>query len=93
MEAEPAGQWFAAVPKENWPQDGESREFAIRYWQEPYGDRRQEIVIIGFTSKMDENWVTDGIDECLLNEKEMQAGPEAWHRLEDPFASLEPAFA
>ena len=92
VEAEPAGQWFAAVPKENWPQDGESREFASRYWQEPYGDRRQEIVIIGFSSKMNEDWVRDRLDECLLEETEMQAGPTDWLRLEDPFASWEPAF-
>ncbi|MCH6259243.1 GTP-binding protein [Puniceicoccaceae bacterium K14] len=35
VEAEPAGQWFAAVPRENWPQDTESRQFANRYWKEP----------------------------------------------------------
>ena len=93
VEADPAGQWFAAVPQENWPQDKESREFAKRYWQEPHGDRRQEIVIIGFSSQMDEDWVRAQLDECLLDEGEMSAGPKAWLHLQDPFASWEAAFA
>lgn len=93
VEAEPAGKWFAAVPQESWPQDAESREFARRYWQEPYGDRRQEIVIIGFSSKMDEAWVRAQLNECLLDETEMSMGPKVWRHLQDPFASWEPAFA
>ena len=93
VEAEPAGQWFAAVSKENWPQDPEAREFAIRYWKNPYGDRRQEIVIIGFSNQMEEEWVRARLDLCLLDDEEMAAGPEAWRHLEDPFVSWEPAFA
>ena len=50
-------------------------------------------MIIGFSSKMNEDWVRDRLDECLLEETEMQAGPTDWLRLEDPFASWEPAFA
>lgn len=93
VEAEPAGQWFAAVPKENWPRDAESLEFANRHWQDPYGDRRQEIVIIGFSSEMDEDWVRARLDECLLGEGEMAEGPKAWLHMSDPFASWAPAFA
>jgi len=93
VEAEPAGQWFAAVPRENWPQDPESRQFAKRYWQEPYGDRRQEIVVIGFSQQMDEVWVRAQLDECLLDETEMSMGPKVWIDLQDSFASWEPAFA
>ena len=93
VEAEPAGQWFAAVSKENWPQDPEAREFALRYWKKPYGDRRQEIVIIGFSNQMEEEWVRARLDLCLLDDEEMAAGPEAWRHLEDPFVSWEPAFA
>ena len=37
--------------------------------------------------------VRDRLDECLLDEAEMQAGPKAWLGLEDLFASWEPAFA
>jgi len=93
VEAEPVGKWFAAVPKENWPQDAESREFASRYWMGPYGDRRQEIVIIGFSKQMDEVWVRAQLDACLIDETEMQKGPKAWVHLQDPFASWEPALA
>jgi len=45
-------------------------------WEEPYGDRRQEIVIIGL--KMDHSAVSKILDECLLNEEEMQGGMESW---------------
>ncbi|MAM92492.1 MAG: hypothetical protein CMI15_13625 [Opitutaceae bacterium] len=93
VEAEPVGKWFAAVPQESWPQDGESREFASRYWQDPYGDRRQEIVVIGFSKEMDEEWVRARLDECLLNDAEMSKGAKAWQHLPDPFNSWEPAFA
>ncbi len=93
VEAEPVGKWFAAVQRENWPQDAESRQFAKRYWQEPYGDRRQEIVVIGFSKQMDETWVRARLDECLLDETEMSMGPKVWLHMQDPFASWEPAFA
>ena len=61
--------------------------------EKPYGDRRQEIVIIGFSNQMEEEWVRARLDLCLLDDEEMAAGPEAWRHLEDPFVSWEPAFA
>ncbi len=93
VEAEPVGKWFAAVPRENWPQDPESVQFAKQYWQEPYGDRRQEIVVIGFSNQMDETQIRARLDECLLNDVEMSQGPNAWLDLPDPFTSWEPALA
>ncbi|MCI5045601.1 MAG: GTP-binding protein [Aquisalinus sp.] len=43
----PLGTWWASVPRERWP-DGDSMEAYMKdRWQEPYGDRRQEIVFIG----------------------------------------------
>ena len=92
VEAELAGQWFAAVPKERWPSDPESLDFARRCWQGTYGDRRQEIVIIGFSKKMDESWLRSRLDECLMDKEEMTQEPKAWLGLPDPFASWEPAF-
>ncbi|MEM7741283.1 MAG: GTP-binding protein [Pseudomonadota bacterium] len=43
----PLGSWWASVPQERWPQSDEIDAFVAKHWQEPYGDRRQEIVFIG----------------------------------------------
>ncbi len=43
----PLGTWWAAVPKERWPDHESARAYMHAHWQEPWGDRRQEIVFIG----------------------------------------------
>jgi G3E family GTPase len=42
-----AGQWWAAEPRENWPDDADTQLEINDAWAEPYGDRRQEIACIG----------------------------------------------
>ncbi len=76
-----AGRWYAAMPREQWP-DYARDEIAAR-WQEPYGDRRQEIVFIGADLKAD--LVQAVLDSCLLTDAEMAAGPSSWAVLDDPF--------
>ncbi|MEM8881040.1 MAG: GTP-binding protein [Pseudomonadota bacterium] len=44
---QPLGTWWAAVPKERWPEHDSARAYIAEHWQEPWGDRRQEIVFIG----------------------------------------------
>lgn len=46
-EVMPAGTWWATVPRAEWPR-GAEREYIDSVWQEPWGDRRQELVLIGF---------------------------------------------
>jgi G3E family GTPase len=41
------GRWWTAVPKQTWPIGPEFDEMITQYWDKDYGDRRQEIVIIG----------------------------------------------
>ena len=43
----PLGTWWASVPREHWPQGEAIDAYVADHWQEPYGDRRQEIVFIG----------------------------------------------
>ncbi|SEM49569.1 GTPase, G3E family [Roseovarius tolerans] len=43
----PLGTWWAAVPRERWPDHVEAQAYLRAHWQEPWGDRRQEIVFIG----------------------------------------------
>ncbi len=80
---EAAGLWFAAVEEERWPEDAQWRAMIRDLWQEPHGDRRQEIVFIGVG--MDEAALRRSLDACLLTDHEMQGGPRTWALLPDPF--------
>ena len=42
----------------------------------PYADRRQELVFIGHGLK--HKTVQEMLDNCLLDDEEMQMGPEKW---------------
>jgi G3E family GTPase len=76
--------WWAAVPKTEWPLDESSVREIMRNWQKPFGDRRQEIVLIG--CGMDKAALTKMLDACLLSDSEMNLGQEGWNRFVDPFA-------
>jgi G3E family GTPase len=80
---EAAGFWWAAQPRTRWPDDAEWRRTVLANWQEPHGDRRQEIVIIGIG--MDDAALRRRLDACLLTQDEMRGGPKAWGRFPDPF--------
>ncbi len=43
----PLGTWWASVPSERWPDNDALRNYLKANWEEPWGDRRQEIVFIG----------------------------------------------
>jgi G3E family GTPase len=86
---EGAGLWWAAVDRRDWPDDAEQRAEIATLWQEPWGDRRQELVIIG--QDMDREGLTGMLDSCLLTEEEMELGPEGWGlKLADPFLEWSP---
>ena len=80
---EAAGMWNAALPEEERPEEEESREELARVWQEPWGDRRQELVFIG--SGMNEAALRARLDAALLTPDELAAGPSSWEALDDPF--------
>jgi G3E family GTPase len=80
---EPGGLWWASVPQSEWPDDLEERMAVLEVWQEPWGDRRQEIVVIGMD--LDRAEITAQLDACLLNDSELAAGPDAWQHYPDPF--------
>ena len=80
---EAIGVWWASADKANWPtEEGYLSEITCT-WQEPYGDRRQEIVFIGMN--MDEAYLRERLDECLLTPEELNLGVEEWKKLSDPF--------
>lgn len=78
-----AGMWWVATPNEYWPEDEESFQHIKSRWQEPYGDRQQELVIIGM--HMDTAALIKGFDACLLTEAEIALGMQAWLKFADPF--------
>lgn len=77
------GLWWAAVDKDQWPRDPQSIDSILANWEEPFGDRRQEIVLIGI--EMDKEKIIKSLNSCLLNDSEMQMGADAWKKFSDPF--------
>ena len=53
------------------------------YWDDDYGDRRQELVFIG--TGMDEADLTRQLDDCLVPASDMAMAVEDWKELSDPF--------
>ena len=76
-----AGFFWAAVPRKHWPDDTGHID---RVWKGNNGDCRQEIVLIG--KDMDQEALTDMLDDCLLTEEEVATNERKWTKLfPDPF--------
>lgn len=78
-----AGLWWSAVDHADWPENDKARQRILNKFEEPFGDRRQELVFIGIG--MDQVEVTARLDQCLLSDAEMALGPEKWAGFSDPF--------
>jgi G3E family GTPase len=81
----PLGQWWASVPEARRPDHDSARAYMQAHWQEPWGDRRQEIVFIG--SGIDWPALRARLDAALVPEA-VARGPEALAALAgmaDPF--------
>jgi len=78
-----AGLWWAAVPRDRWPQDEEGLAAIRARWDDAVGDAQQELVLIGID--MDEAALRAHLDACLLNDSEYASSPAAWTQLPDPF--------
>ncbi len=76
----PLGTWWASVPRERWPDHPQARDYMAAHWVEPWGDRRQEIVFIGFG--IDWPAIRARLDAALVPEHEAP-GPETLGRLAD----------
>jgi len=61
----PLGTWWAAVPKDRWPDHGEARDYVQRHWTDAFGDRRQELVFIG--AGIDWAALRARLDACLVD--------------------------
>ncbi len=79
----PVGTWWAANPELVEGARAELGEWFEANWEEPFGDRRQELVFIG--QALDFEAMTRALEGALLTPGEMAPGPEGWARLPDPF--------
>jgi len=75
------GSWWAAVPRERWPDSDAFQAMIHQQWDEEWGDRRNELVFIGID--MDEAAIREELDACLLETHSFT--PNDWEGLTDPF--------
>ncbi|WP_170333312.1 GTP-binding protein [Ruegeria arenilitoris] len=78
----PLGTWWATVPEDRRPDHESARAYMEAHWQEPWGDRRQEIVFIG--SGIDWPTLKARLDAALLP-TQVADRPENLPNLPDPF--------
>ena len=78
----PLGTRWASVPENRWPQDDMGKNYMKQHWQEPWGDRRQEIVFIGAGI----NWadIKMLLDNALVAEDQALT-PHSLPKFSDPF--------
>jgi len=77
------GTWWAATPREQWPDDEHVQRAIQLRWDPEVGDCRQELVFIGIG--IDEIALYDSLQACLLTENELERGPASWADYSDPF--------
>ena len=78
----PLGTWWASVPKDQWPENETGQNYMTQNWQEPWGDRRQEIVFIG--AGIDWVDIKAQLDGALVPE-DIALSPDTLPDFPDPF--------
>lgn len=78
-----AGQWLASTPKSQIPQTPDVQDYMAQYWQEPFGDRRQELVFIGMN--MPKEAMLKALNGALLTDSELALGEWGWSHFPDNF--------
>ena len=77
------GRWYATIPRDKWEVDDEERKRLETIWDPVYGDRQQELVVIG--QNVDQAALSRRLDACLLTDAELSLGAEEWRSFSDPF--------
>ncbi|WHY01540.1 GTP-binding protein [Neobacillus sp. DY30] len=78
-----AGEWLAAYPEQERNQILKEEPDLLENWDEEFGDRMTELVLIGVD--MDREEIEISLDKCLLTDDEMKM---EWKAFSDPL----PAF-
>lgn len=78
----PLGTWWASVPENQWPQNETGQNYMKQHWQDPWGDRRQEIVFIG--AQIDWADIKARLDAALVPSN-LALSPDTLPDFSDPF--------
>ncbi|MFC0186731.1 GTP-binding protein [Fictibacillus aquaticus] len=79
-----AGDWVASYPAAEQEELLKEEPELLEKWDETYGDRMNEIVMIGIDMNQEE--IETSLHSCLLTDEEMISN---WSRLPDPLPSFE----
>ena len=72
------------MPQEEWDfETQEDLEEFQKEWDDQFGDRMQEIVLIG--KDLDKESLTVQLDACLLTQKELSKSSKYWESIGDNF--------
>ena len=77
------GRWWATIPEDRWPKKDTFQKSIEKYWNNEFGDRRQQIVFIGLKSEMDVKNIKEKLDNCLI--KNYLSNPSFYQKYLDPF--------
>ncbi|KAF2827088.1 cobW-domain-containing protein [Ophiobolus disseminans] len=69
--------WFCCVDEDEWNADEDTRQAIMADFDGEWGDRRQEMVLIG--EKLDVDGLTKLLDGCLLSRAEMRKWEKIMH--------------
>ena len=83
VKVDPAGRWASSLSDEELDTYPGIREEVAEFSDNPYGDRRQELVIITIADNEPE--MRHKLDACLLSDEEFAQGPEHWKAYRDGF--------
>lgn len=77
--------WWDATPTCDWPA-GLAQDLKVSgLWHEPYGDRQTELRVEAAQAGVTRARVEAALEACLLTDAEIEAGPDAWDEIPDPF--------
>lgn len=80
------GPWLASSNGPGWDEVSPERAaMASLRWHPRFGDRHQELLVISHRASPVE--IEHALDEALLTDDELAAGPEMWATYPDPFGA------
>lgn len=79
---DPIGTWWAVSPEDLNDLDAEERAEVRSDWHELWGDRKQQLALIGVS--IDHAEIHRSLEWALLTDAEVEAGMELWSTFEDP---------
>lgn len=88
VRADSAGAWWAGVPtweRNFYPAWKESKDLIMQRWDKRFGDRVNELVIIG--QDLDQEAIIEELQECLCTEEEIRL-MEKKAKFNDPFPTF-----